>query len=375
MGSSCTYRVEKQNTNSCQLYFHLLSLVSQCIPFLGLCELFLLYNNLSFFPFFRLRFGSRGGCAACGGTPTVHLLTFSANAVLTYALASRLYRCYEDYFEQYHRMLYFIQLTPWSTMKHTYRKIIAGEAAVFQKHEHYGLLPTFDLDCIANIVAWNKLRIFLQTYEQRSSRRLQVSVVYLLSAWVATCIYQGVKAWVRRGDEVVDIETIFVFSSTSMLAVGLSAIIFTGKSINDITQIGFSHVLRVKQAELLEKSTHYLVEHDFFNGSFAHDGSHGAATSRKKCLLHEHHYGDLGGLQLQSIQGLDRLKVSQLRERCRLTGVCDEDIRKAVDDTRSPKTALIELLERRQAVVKMEQEGRRPELGLRPQAGCEQRCP
>jgi hypothetical protein len=147
-----------------------------------------------------------------------------------------------------------------------------------------------------------------------------------------------------------------------MLAVGLSAILFTGKSINDITQIGFSHVLRVKQAELLEKSTHYLVEHDFFNGSFAHDGSHGAATSRKKCLLHEHHYGDLGGLQLQSIQGLDRLKVSQLRERCRLTGVCDEDIRKAVDDTRSPKTALIELLERRQAVVKMEQEGRRPEL-------------
>jgi hypothetical protein len=33
------------------------------------------------------------------------------------------------------------------------------------------------LDTTGNIVAWNKLRLFLQTYELRSSRRLQVSVV------------------------------------------------------------------------------------------------------------------------------------------------------------------------------------------------------
>ena len=67
--------------------------------------------------------------------------------------------------------------------------------------EHWGLLPTFDLDCTANIVAWNKLRLFLQTYELRSSRRLQVSVVYLFGAWIAVCVYQAVKAWQRVGDD------------------------------------------------------------------------------------------------------------------------------------------------------------------------------
>ena len=257
-------------------------------------------------------------------------------------------------------------------MKHTYRTTIAGVVEVKQKHEHYGLLPTFDLDTTANIVAWNKLRIFLQTYEQRSSRRLQVSVLYLLSAWVATCIYQAVKAYLRRGAEVIDIETIFVFSTTSMLAVGLSAILFTGKKINDITQIGFAHVLRVKQAEMLDKSTHYLVEHDFFNGSFAHDGSEEGATSRKKCVLHDHHYGELGGLQVQSIQGLSTLKVSQLRERCKVMGVCDEDVHQAVDDPRSPKKALIELLNRRQEVAARDQLERRRTLKQMPRTDLEE---
>jgi hypothetical protein len=101
-----------------------------------------------------------------------------------------------------------------------------------------------------------KLRLFLQTYELRSSRRLQVSVVYLLAAWVATCVFQAVKFWWRRGDVEIDIETFFVLSTTAMLAVGLASILLTGKRINDVAQIGFPHVLRVKQAELLDKSSH-----------------------------------------------------------------------------------------------------------------------
>eukprot|EP01046_Picozoa_sp_COSAG06_P062610 COSAG06_NODE_14197_length_1180_cov_1.139685_1_plen_392_part_11 len=260
---NCEYRVAKEKTTACQL-----AIVN---------PLFYVGIDTEF---------QHIGCGACGGTPTVHLLTFWANAVLTFALVSRLHRCYEDYYEQYHRMLYFIQLTPWSTMKHTYRTTREGKVEVKQKHEHWGLLPTFDLDSSANIVAWNKLRLFLQTYEQRSSRRLQVSVVYLLLAWVMTCIYQATKAVARRGHEVLDIETIFVISSTIMLAVGLASILFTGKWINDITQIGFPHVLRVKQAELLDKTSHYLVEHDFWNGSFIHKGTdaHSRTCTHPACV-------------------------------------------------------------------------------------------
>eukprot|EP01043_Picozoa_sp_COSAG02_P008196 COSAG02_NODE_258_length_26815_cov_12.034998_13_plen_480_part_00 len=159
--------------------------------------------------------------------------------------------------------------------------------------------------------------------------------MYLLLAWVAICIYQATKAWARRGNEVVDIETVFVVSSTLMLAVGISSSLFTasdtfrplclslslarsfslalllvarqlrfktcrcsqGKWINDITTIGLPHVLRVKQAELLEKSTHYLVEHDFWNGTVLHrtgraaEGSTPAETGAhsRKCVHHREH--------------------------------------------------------------------------------------
>ena len=80
--------------------------------------------------------------------------------------------------------------------------------------------------------------------------------VYLLAAWVATCVFQAVKFFGRRGDLEFDIETFFVLSTTAMLTVGLASILHTGKRINDVAQIGFPHVLRVKQAELLDKSSH-----------------------------------------------------------------------------------------------------------------------
>lgn len=111
-------------------------------------------------PLFSFTAAEGLGCVACGGKVTVHIVTFFANVVLTFAIVSRLYRCYEDYYVQYHRMLYFIQLTPWSTMKHVYKDAKSGDVRL--KQEHWGLLPTWDLDNVPNIVAWNKLRLFLQ---------------------------------------------------------------------------------------------------------------------------------------------------------------------------------------------------------------------
>jgi hypothetical protein len=78
----------------------------------------------------------------------------------------------------------------------------------------------------------NKLRLFLQTYELRSSRRLQVSVVYLLLAWAGLCAHQTTKVFVHEGAVDFDIETVFVLSTTLMFFGGLSGILFTGKWIN-----------------------------------------------------------------------------------------------------------------------------------------------
>jgi hypothetical protein len=72
-----------------------------------------------------------------------------------------------------------------------------------------------------------------------------------------------------------------------MLAGGLGAILYTGKWINDITAIGFPHVLNVKCTELLDKSSHYLVEHDFWNGHYLHHEER--ATKSRQCAACRHH--------------------------------------------------------------------------------------
>lgn len=101
----CVYQVSQRDETACQ------------IPF---------WN-----PFRNVSDADALGCLACGGKLYNHLVTFWATVAFTFAVLSRLYRCYEDYFVQYQRMLYFIQLTPWSTMKHVYQDSISK--AVRQK--------------------------------------------------------------------------------------------------------------------------------------------------------------------------------------------------------------------------------------------------
>jgi len=261
----------------------------------------------------RLGFGYQG-CLACGGSVWIHLLHCFVTASLTFAVASRLYRCYEDYVLQHHRMMYFLHLTPWSTMQQKRKDQKYGDLQ--RTHEHWGLLPTFDLDSSANIAAWNKIRIFLQNYDTRASRRLQVSVVYLLVAWLAMCVYQGVKIYQRRNESIRDIETVFVYSSTALLTAGLVAILQIGKARNEVTYVGVTHVLALKQADLLEKSAHFLVEHDHFNGDHLHSkragqwqcacthcssqpgGAYDVADEKLRSLV-DHHAQATGHLSLQ----------------------------------------------------------------------------
>jgi hypothetical protein len=49
---------------------------------------------------------------------------------------------------------------------------------------HRGLLPTFDLNTPGNVEAWNKLRLFLQSYNIKRSRYLQISALWCFIAVV-----------------------------------------------------------------------------------------------------------------------------------------------------------------------------------------------
>ena len=87
-------------------------------------------------------------------------------------------------------MQYFVQLTPWSNLKS------------HRKKRHWGLLPTFDLNTPANVEAWNKLRLYLQSYKVKSSRILQISVMWCCLGVVSVSVYQLVKMTALRLNHV-----------------------------------------------------------------------------------------------------------------------------------------------------------------------------
>jgi len=173
--------------------------------------------------------------------------SFIVNYTLTWSITIRMAKCYEDYYEKYCRLTHFLHLTPWPTMK---KKLMRPS---------FGLLPIFDLTTIENIEAWNKMRIFLQTYEIKYSRGRQLPVVYMLFAWVSTSIYSFVNFLDPTQNDDND-STWFLLSNTFQLAIGLSLILVCGKWTNELQETGFMHMLRVKQTLLRCKGAFFLDE-------------------------------------------------------------------------------------------------------------------
>ena len=60
----------------------------------------------------------------------------------------------------------------------------------------------------------------------------------------------------------VDTESVLQLSNTLQLLIGLSLILYYGNRTNELQGLGFEHMLRVQQAELVSKSAHFLVEHE-----------------------------------------------------------------------------------------------------------------
>lgn len=180
---------------------------------------------------------------------TQHLPAFCVNYWLTFSLAIRVAKCFEDCYERYRRMRYFLQLCPWATMK----------------GQHFlptdGLLPTFELTSITNIEAWNKMRIYLERYDLKSTQRRQLSVVVLLLSWIAVAVYQLFKFF-NPEESSVDTESVMQMSNTLQVVIGMSAILYFGNRTNELQGLGFEHMLRVQQGELVSKSSHFLVEHE-----------------------------------------------------------------------------------------------------------------
>ncbi len=193
-------------------------------------------------------------------TGCLHLLSFVVNYTVTFSIAIRMFKCYEDFYVRYRRMLYLLHLCPWSTMKETRRV------------DSFGMLPTFHLNSITNIEAWNKTRIFLQRYDNDRTRRIQTSVIYMLVAWIGVATYQVLKYFDHDGSfgGLLDTAAFIVYSTTAQFAIGLLLIIDCGSRTNELQAHGFQHMLQIKQAEVISGSSNFLVEYDLWRSLHTH---------------------------------------------------------------------------------------------------------
>ena len=148
----------------------------------------------------------------------LHLSCAVLSAWLARGVLLRLLKCQKDYMWRYVNMLYFIQRTPWTSMR--------------AQKTHWGLLPKFDLDTRGNIEAWNKIRLYLhwptnveficltlyfclcytyisrsrylQAYRIKTSRYRQVSVLLCFVAVVAMAAFKGLMVIASRSGLLID---------------------------------------------------------------------------------------------------------------------------------------------------------------------------
>jgi hypothetical protein len=186
------------------------------------------------------------------GGSAEHSLGFLLSYWLTFSVTIRLSKCFEDVYEKYRRMLYFLHLTPWSTLKQ-HRRV-----------QHFGVLPEFGLNSVTNIESWNRMRIFLERYDNKWDRERQLAVVWMLVAWVGIAAYQVAK-YINPLKNSFDTETILAISSTFQLAIGISLILYWGNRTNEIQSIGFEHCLRIKQAETMSTAIYFAEQYKMYS--------------------------------------------------------------------------------------------------------------
>ena len=143
-------------------------------------------------------------------------------------------------------MKHFSELTPWPTMR--------GQ----ERTKHFGLLPTFNLDEPVNILAWNRIRLYLLTYETElfTRRQLSLSGIFLVSLGIlAMQIKRSILLEEELYNNLIVREpvstglTTILFDQISML-VGLGSIMFIGVRMTAIQTNTLRFILLMKKGQL-----------------------------------------------------------------------------------------------------------------------------
>ena len=165
---------------------------------------------------------------------------------LTYSIFSLLLRVLRGYHLRSLFMEYFSQTVPWPGIRHTEPQKYA-----------YGLLPQFELNDAGNIVAWNKIRCFLQTFEAEEFNQEQqkISWVVLISLFMmGSKIVALANHHVEQGGLTVSIlmDTlmikIIVMQMQSIIVI--CNLLWTGVQTTRMQEHGLRHILLLKKSQL-----------------------------------------------------------------------------------------------------------------------------
>jgi hypothetical protein len=182
-----------------------------------------------------------------------HICSGFVGMCLVYTIFERILCVFEGFLMRDRFMDYFSQLCPWPGMR------------THLKWPDYGLLPSFQLHSDNNIIAWNKLRIYLQTYEKDKFGREQLVVFYVLFATILGVIVKVVgiitgSAFraLDKDPEIVDTLAIKIVILQLMALLSIGAILFVGLLTGRLQENGLRHILLLRKAQLFDVSGLYF---------------------------------------------------------------------------------------------------------------------
>ena len=143
-------------------------------------------------------------------------------------------------------MVFFSQCVPWP-----------GIRVHQETNNHYGLLPHFELNKNSNIISWNKIRLYLQTYRAEHFNQEQQKIFWIISAFFALFVSK-VVALVGSDKEISHLPR-SALMDTLLLKIAIMQLLtfviifnlmYTGVMTTRMQEHGLRHILLLKKSQL-----------------------------------------------------------------------------------------------------------------------------
>eukprot|EP01043_Picozoa_sp_COSAG02_P036578 COSAG02_NODE_2688_length_8234_cov_45.754230_4_plen_897_part_00 len=179
-----------------------------------------------------------------------HYLSAVAEFTLTVSIFSLWLRVLQNYHLRLLFMQYFSRCVPWPGFQNK------------QQERHcYGLLPHFDLNVPGNILAWNNIRLYLQTFEAKEFNQEKHIIVWILVLPLSLVAAKLVKLAQSFADDNLSSRIVFDTFALKICIMQVQAsiviinLLWTGVKTTRMQEHGLHHILLLKKAQLSSLNT------------------------------------------------------------------------------------------------------------------------